>query len=239
MAGWWIAWLMLGADAADPMAAASVSPPVAPHVSWNEPNLLTGLRLRAAVQAALRRRGQPAEHELERTARELLVLYRALEQDRQLAPSTRRFLQAALRSRLAEFADRIDRQAAAQATQAHTPQTLMHSADRHEYLAQQRAAGARGAAKGRGAGGGGAAGQQGTRTVENPGSGLGSTGLDVAGWQLAELIRQTIAPSTWDVRGGPGTIYYWSPGRALVVRQTTEVHEDIANLLDQMERLRR
>ena len=51
---------------------------------------------------------------------------------------------------------------------------------------------------------------------------------------LADLIWRTVRPDSWDVNGGPGTIYYWRPGRAMVARQTWEVHEDVADLLRQM-----
>jgi hypothetical protein len=54
---------------------------------------------------------------------------------------------------------------------------------------------------------------------------------DDYGEDLAELIQATIAPASWDVNGGPGTIRYFRPLRVLVVRQTTEVHEAIGGLL--------
>ncbi len=47
-------------------------------------------------------------------------------------------------------------------------------------------------------------------------------------------VPRTIAPDSWDIRGGPGSIYYWRPGRALVVRQTTEVHDWLAETLEQL-----
>ena len=56
------------------------------------------------------------------------------------------------------------------------------------------------------------------------------------GEQLVELIQTVIRPETWDVNGGTGTIYYWYPGRALVIRQMDEVHEEIADVLGQLRR---
>lgn len=47
---------------------------------------------------------------------------------------------------------------------------------------------------------------------------------------LIDLIQNTIAPESWDVMGGQGTIMYWEPGFALVVRQTDDVHEQIGGL---------
>lgn len=48
---------------------------------------------------------------------------------------------------------------------------------------------------------------------------------------LIDLIQNTIAPESWDVNGGRGTIAYWEPGFALVVRQTDDVHEEIGGVL--------
>ncbi len=39
------------------------------------------------------------------------------------------------------------------------------------------------------------------------------------------------APESWNVNGGRGTITYWEPGLALVVRQTDDVHEQIGGVL--------
>ncbi|HEX4130130.1 MAG TPA: hypothetical protein VHZ24_08810 [Pirellulales bacterium] len=51
------------------------------------------------------------------------------------------------------------------------------------------------------------------------------------GPELVELIEDTIAPESWEKRGGPGVIRFWGPSNALVVRQTTEAHEALAQLL--------
>jgi hypothetical protein len=49
--------------------------------------------------------------------------------------------------------------------------------------------------------------------------------------ELIELIEDTIAPESWEIRGGRGVIRYWSNGQALVIRQTGEVHEQIGGFL--------
>jgi hypothetical protein len=54
------------------------------------------------------------------------------------------------------------------------------------------------------------------------------------GQDLVELIEATIAPSSWDTNGGPGTIRYFGPLRVIVVRQTSEVHEQLGDLLPQL-----
>lgn len=54
---------------------------------------------------------------------------------------------------------------------------------------------------------------------------------DDYGPELVELIQTTIAPSSWDVNGGLGTIRYFRNLRVLVVRQTGEVHDALGGLI--------
>jgi hypothetical protein len=51
------------------------------------------------------------------------------------------------------------------------------------------------------------------------------------GDDLVELIEKTIAPTKWDVNGGPFTIVYYAPLHALVVRASSEVHGRVGGLL--------
>jgi hypothetical protein len=64
----------------------------------------------------------------------------------------------------------------------------------------------------------------------------GGTDAGYVGDDLAEVIRRTIAPSTWDVNGGQGSIMFWRQGNALVVRQTQEIHAEIENLVGALEK---
>lgn len=54
---------------------------------------------------------------------------------------------------------------------------------------------------------------------------------------LIDLITSTIAPTTWDDVGGPGTVQQFQGNLSLVISQTQEVHEEIADLLEQLRRL--
>jgi general secretion pathway protein D len=54
---------------------------------------------------------------------------------------------------------------------------------------------------------------------------------------LIDLITSTIAPQSWDLVGGPGSIEGFPTNLSLVVSQTQEIHEQIADLLDQLRRL--
>jgi len=54
---------------------------------------------------------------------------------------------------------------------------------------------------------------------------------------LIELITSTIAPDTWDEVGGPGAIESFATNLSLVISQTQDVHDQIADLLEQLRRL--
>ncbi|MBW3599018.1 MAG: general secretion pathway protein GspD [Planctomycetes bacterium] len=54
---------------------------------------------------------------------------------------------------------------------------------------------------------------------------------------LIELITTTIAPESWDEVGGPGAIHQHGGNLSLVISQTQEIHEQIADLLEQLRRL--
>jgi general secretion pathway protein D len=68
-----------------------------------------------------------------------------------------------------------------------------------------------------------------------PGGLTGGTQADFE--SLIELITSTIAPTTWDDVGGPGSIQQFQGNLSLVISQTQEVHEEIADLLEQLRRL--
>ncbi|MEM7475001.1 MAG: hypothetical protein AAF483_08410 [Planctomycetota bacterium] len=51
------------------------------------------------------------------------------------------------------------------------------------------------------------------------------------GWQLVNLIRNTIRPEYWSVAGGPGKAIYFGNKRALVIHGSWRVQEDVADLL--------
>ena len=54
---------------------------------------------------------------------------------------------------------------------------------------------------------------------------------------LIELITQTIAPDTWTDAGGTGAIESFPTNLSLVISQTQDVHDQIADLLEQLRRL--
>lgn len=54
------------------------------------------------------------------------------------------------------------------------------------------------------------------------------------GPQLVEIIQATISPATWDINGGNGSVVYFAPSRALVVRARETVHRQVGDLLWQL-----
>jgi general secretion pathway protein D len=54
---------------------------------------------------------------------------------------------------------------------------------------------------------------------------------------LIELIQNTVSPQTWNTVGGTGAIQQFATNLSIVVSQTQEVHEEIADLLEQLRRL--
>ncbi len=54
------------------------------------------------------------------------------------------------------------------------------------------------------------------------------------GLELVSLIEAILHPDFWDASGGPGKAYYYQPLRVVVVRATTEVHEDLTDLLERL-----
>jgi general secretion pathway protein D len=54
---------------------------------------------------------------------------------------------------------------------------------------------------------------------------------------LIELITSTIVPDSWDLVGGPGAIESFPTNLSLVISQTQDVHDQIADLLRQLRRL--
>ena len=53
--------------------------------------------------------------------------------------------------------------------------------------------------------------------------------------ELIEVIVQTVAPNSWDEVGGPGRITAFDGG--LIVRQAQQVHHELNEFLEQLERL--
>ena len=76
------------------------------------------------------------------------------------------------------------------------------------------------------------------QTSSRNGVNMGGGGAAMADFDsLIELIQSTIAPDSWEEVGGAGTVSEFRGNLSLVISQTQEVHEEIADLLEQLRRL--
>jgi hypothetical protein len=185
----------------------------------------TGRELEQAAHAALRRWAQTAKKDLQPAGREYLALYKDLQRDTVLAKSIRQELLGKLRFRLAAVAKKLQIQIAADRRTADKRQPADRDAppDSINPGPQGAPLGQQAGPAGGGVAGGGIAGS----------GAVGGRARD-AGEDLVDLIESTISPSTWARNGGPGDIYYWRPGLALVVAAPQGVHEDVGNLVGQV-----
>jgi len=175
---------------------------------------LTGTELKKATEAALRRWARCGDEQMSSAAAEFIVLYRDIQSDTELPRTTREKLRHKVRYRLLGLAPRIAKKAAIDRRIAQRAAKKAAKSTPSQSLADQPSE----HAPANGAGGGGA------------------WGNDDYGEQLVELIHTTVLPHTWDVNGGMGSMYYWRNGRALVVRQSQEAHEQLEHLLLQLRR---
>ena len=183
----------------------------------------TGRELLAAVRETLARLARPEDEELEASVEELLFVHQELLEDEEMAGSQREYYRVKVESRLNQLSIQLNKRISRNKRLAKRkpPATIRDLEDSGEQLGQQI---------------GGNLPPQ--RPMAGAGAGPGRNRMpnDDYGQQLVDLIQKTIAPSTWDVNGGLGTIYYWRPGRALVVRQTGEVHDQMGDALGQLRR---
>ena len=201
-------------------------------------------QLRQAVQESLRRLSRTSDAQAPAAAAELLELLGRLQADGQLPPAEREELIARVRSRLARLGGQIARRLAAQQAAAGNGGQVPASvapAQTPAILAQWGNFGRPGmpGVWGRpgafppGAPGAMPAAMAGIRPAVPAG---GAAAADDHGWELVELIRECIAPAHWDVNGGPGSVQYFRPRRALVVTASGEVHEQVHDLVEQLHR---
>ncbi|TWU54611.1 Bacterial type II and III secretion system protein [Rubripirellula tenax] len=82
-------------------------------------------------------------------------------------------------------------------------------------------------------------GAQGSFGMGNPpGGGGGAGGASFANFDsLIELIQTTVVPDTWDLLGGPSTMREYAQNLSLVISTTSDVHDQIADLLESLRRL--
>ena len=203
----------------------------------------TAQQWRDAVSRALRNEATSKGFERRRAALELINPGNGLQRETDLAESEVKRLRKTIRSRLRRISQRLEREIAREKKTAKktaskpSPKTIDPPKGAAGVLAQAGLnpggfGGAFGAPAGR-AVGGIAGGQFG-----GLGAGAGGFGqaTQTSAQMLVDLIRTTIAPESWAINGGPGTIFYFGPQQALVIRQTTQIHGNIGGLFNQLQR---
>jgi hypothetical protein len=219
----YVALLLVTAQSAEGKSIQD-QPPQAASQFPADTRVRRGKELEDAAHKTLRRWAGVDRSHAEPAAREFIALFDELKQDTSMARSTRRELGGQVRGRLARLAEMIAKKNFENGRDD-SPPTLGKAADGPAVLGQM---------------GGGPNKHQGVGNPNRPGPGNAAGGNSGNGFpqdtgeELVELIRKTIAPSTWDVNGGPGTIQYWRPGHALVVRASDDVHEQIGGVLGQL-----
>ncbi len=177
----------------------------------------SGRELADAAHAALRKWAKAGDQDAESAAKDLLAVYCELQQDTQLARSTRETLRTTVRARLDQLSTQISKRLAKEKAVAKSdPKVKSVAATKADRPLAQVGVPAGGA--GFGAPGG----------PQNANADYGQA--------LVDLIQTTISPKSWDVNGGNCTIYYWQQQHALVVRATGEVHGQISDALEQLDR---
>ena len=206
------------------------------------PDTPTPRQLRDEVQASLRRWHRTSDAQAPVAAVELLGLLSRLQSDTHLPPAQREELIGRVHARLIRLADQIARrleaeQIAPEKTEAHLPSSVS-AAQTAGVMAQWGNIARPGMPGAWGRPGGFPQAVPGPMPAAMPGVPAAGAALasDDAGWELVELIRRCIAPAHWDVNGGPGSVQYWRPRRALVVTASGEVHEQVHDLVEQLHR---
>ena len=191
--------------------------------------------LRADVRDALQESFRFSKENRAAVVRRLVNLYGQLSTAESLNDADRSRMQAQVRSRLTRLSAIIRRQMEIDASAAQVGQAVPDrrapanvAPPANQILAQQAAPAGRpvpGVFRGQVGPAGG--------IRRAPALGFGPQGPQPPdnGQALVDLIQRTIAPASWDVNGGPGAIVYFRPSRALVVRQRSEVHEQLQGVV--------
>lgn len=194
---------------------------------------LSPAALRQEIHAALRAESTTSGAQRDDAIRRLTELYGIVESHEKLTDTSRRQLMTQVRARL----KRVEAMLANSLAQSPDPQAQQADASKTPPRPQAILAQVQGIPPA----GGAPAGAPRQNTPAGTAAGAGGAGASpfaartVANAnQLIELIQNTIAPKSWDVRGGAGTIRYFAPAQVLVIRQNGGIHDEVSNAISQM-----
>jgi hypothetical protein len=185
------------------------------------PAVRNGRELADATHAALRKWAKAGDRDADSAARDLFTIFGELQADTRMARSARATLRTTVRARLDQLCTQISKRIAKDNLAAkEDPKVKSVAATKNDRpLAQV----------GVPVGGGGAG-------FGIAGGGQNANAKADSGQALVDLIRSTISPKSWDVNGGECTIYYWQQQHAIVVRATGDVHDQVSDTLQQLDR---
>jgi len=228
MSSVWIAAAALLATPTSPGEAPATSPGDAPEKRYEAPaENIKGKTAakderaahvwRSDIKDAMRSEATAMGAEHEAAVLNLIDLYVELRDATTLAESEWKRLGMTVQKRLQRVAQQMQRQIdRAQKEAKHKPAKIHEFAVLGQVVAQQQVLGPANFGNGVGLGG-------------IPGANSGDHGQE-----LVDLIQKVIAPDSWDIAGGPGSIYYYSQSRVLVIRQTGEIHRQFGGVLKQL-----
>jgi hypothetical protein len=214
MVPWIFIWLLAATPASgDPAADPQVTDArdrAAPSLSGSRPSDVTPAassksprQLRAAIHEALCETAKPGPGRAA-AIRRLVDLHADLLDDTQMLDEDRSTLERVVRARLKKLSGELKQAAAKRSATDGSP---VASRPPVKLRAPANASPA--------------------SQIQAPGGG------DVdEGEALVELIESTIFPPSWERNGGLGTIRYFAPAQAIVVRQTDVAHDNLHELVE-------
>ncbi|MCC7421067.1 MAG: hypothetical protein IT428_12365 [Planctomycetaceae bacterium] len=169
-------------------------------------DLSTAAGLRAGYRDVMRRSANRVPDDLLEVAADLVTVYTALDQSRVIASGESFRMRQALKPRLELTRERLMKSVRQDREQARRDAARRSKSPRVEPTDEARL----------------------DATL------AGGNAVAASAQQLIDLITATIAPESWEVNGGNGRIMFFRPLNVLVIRNSSEVHEQIGGTLQQL-----
>lgn len=195
------------AGQATPVATAD-GPAIAEVPGETVLDLSTAVGLRAGYRDVMRRSANRVPDDLLEVAADLVTVYTALDASKVIASGESFRMRQALKPRLELTRERLMKSVRQDREQARRDAARRSKSPRVEPTDEARL----------------------EATL------AGGNAVAASAQQLIDLITATIAPESWEVNGGNGRIMFFRPLNVLVIRNWSEVHEQIGGTLQQLRR---